>query len=139
MKPSVLSTLAACASTTSALLAFPGAERFGRNAVGGRGGTVYKVTNLKYEMVQSSLWGNLEPRLICYPSDSGAGSLLDAVSEPNRIVVFATGGGEGVINISSRIVVSKSVYIAGQTAPGEVCTHNGPLLEGQMRGLALLC
>lgn len=27
--------------------AFPGAEGFGRNAIGGRTGTVYKVTNLK--------------------------------------------------------------------------------------------
>jgi hypothetical protein len=28
------------------LLAFPGAEGFGANALGGRGGTVYVVTNL---------------------------------------------------------------------------------------------
>lgn len=48
MKLITFSTLAACASTASALLSFPGAEGFGREAVGGRAGTVYKVTNLKY-------------------------------------------------------------------------------------------
>lgn len=50
-------------------------------------------------------------------SDAGSGSLRDAVSQANRIVVFTVGG---VINISSRIVVSKNTYIAGQTAPGDV-------------------
>ena len=51
-------------------------------------------------------------------SDSGPGSLRDAVSKPNRIIVFDIGG---VIKISSRIVVSKNIYIAGQSAPGGVC------------------
>ncbi|KAI9159077.1 Pectate lyase C [Paramyrothecium foliicola] len=55
-------------------------------------------------------------------SDSGTGSLRDAVSKPNRIVVFTVGG---VINISSRIVVSSNVYIAGQTAPGDGITVYG--------------
>ncbi|KAF5619243.1 pectate lyase C [Fusarium tjaetaba] len=50
-----------------------------------------------------------------FGSDSGTGSLRDAVSKPNRIVVFDVGG---VIKISERIVVSKNIYIAGQTAPG---------------------
>ncbi|KAK7424525.1 hypothetical protein QQX98_000490 [Neonectria punicea] len=75
-------------------LAFPGAEGFGRNAIGGRKGEVYKVTNL---------------------NDKGTGSLRDAVSQPNRIVVFEVGG---IIKITERMIVSKNVYIAGQTAPG---------------------
>lgn len=50
-------------------------------------------------------------------SDEGEGSLRDAVSSSNRIVVFEVGG---VIEIASRIVVSSNVYIAGQTAPGDV-------------------
>ena len=79
-------------------LAFPGAQGFGRYAAGGRTGTVYHVTNL---------------------NDTGAGSLRDAVSQPHRIVVFDVAG---VINISSRIVFSNNLYVAGQTAPGEGIT-----------------
>ncbi|KAL3480845.1 pectin lyase fold/virulence factor [Aspergillus californicus] len=93
--------LLALTSSTTALLAFPGAEGFGANAVGGRGGSVYVVTNL---------------------DDSGTGSLRDAVSATDRIVVFAVGG---VINIEDRIVVSKRVTILGQTAPGDGITVYG--------------
>lgn len=82
-------------------LAFPGAEGFGRFATGGRGGSVYHVTNL---------------------NDAGPGSFRDAVSQPNRIVVFDVGG---VIHISSRIVVHKNITIAGQTAPGDGITIYG--------------
>lgn len=88
-------------STTTALVAFPGAEGFGANAVGGRGGSVYVVSNLE---------------------DSGEGSLRDAVSETDRTVVFAVGG---VINIEDRMVVSKRVTILGQTAPGDGITVYG--------------
>ena len=82
-------------------LAFPGAEGWGRYATGGRNGSVYHVTNL---------------------NDSGTGSFRDAVSRPNRIIVFDVGG---VIRINSRIAVSKNIYIAGQTAPGEGITIYG--------------
>ncbi|MFT3980845.1 MAG: autotransporter-associated beta strand repeat-containing protein [Ferruginibacter sp.] len=81
--------------------AFPGAEGFGKFATGGRTGTVYHVTNL---------------------NDAGPGSLRDAVSAPNRIVVFDVAG---VIRISSRMVVSANIYLAGQTAPGEGITVYG--------------
>ncbi|RYP70532.1 hypothetical protein DL769_004925 [Monosporascus sp. CRB-8-3] len=94
--------LAACIpNSVNALLAFPGAEGLGREAVGGRTGSVYHVTNL---------------------DDSGAGSFRDAVSKSNRIVVFDVGG---TINITSRVVVSKNVYIAGQSAPGDGITVYG--------------
>lgn len=82
-------------------LAFPGAEGFGKYATGGRTGTVYHVTNL---------------------NDSGTGSFRDAVSKSNRIVVFDVAG---VIKITSGIVVSSNIYIAGQTAPGEGITVYG--------------
>ena len=83
------------------LPAFPGAAGFGANARGGRGGSVYIVTNL---------------------NDSGPGSFRDAVSQPNRYVVFAVGG---VIRINSRIPVAPNLTIAGQTAPGEGITIYG--------------
>ena len=64
------STLPLFLQAVSAIPAFPGAEGFGANARGGRGGSVYIVTNL---------------------NDSGTGSFRDAVSKSNRIVVFAVG------------------------------------------------
>lgn len=93
------------------LPAFPGAEGFGKYARGARAATaptVYHVTNL---------------------NDAGAGSLRDAVSQPNRFVVFDVAG---VINISSRIVFSSNITVAGQTAPGDgvVVYGNGVSFSG---------
>ncbi|KAF6522084.1 hypothetical protein HZS61_013612 [Fusarium oxysporum f. sp. conglutinans] len=112
MKFSLLLALTASSVAQAAQLAFPGAEGFGRYAVGGRQGEVYKVTNLKYADDSFPVYMKC---LMKSNSDSGTGSLRDAVSKPNRIVVFDVGG---VIKISERIVVSKNIYIAGQTAPG---------------------
>lgn len=79
-------------------LAFPEAEGFGRFATGARtnlsAATVYHVTNL---------------------NDSGPGSFRDAVSQPNRFVVFDVGG---IAQINSVIPVASNITIAGQTAPG---------------------
>ena len=86
---------------TGSLAAFPGAQGWGRYAEGGRKGTVYHVTNL---------------------NDSGSGSLRDAVSQPNRIVVFDVAG---VIRINSRMIFKNNLYVAGQTAPGEGITVYG--------------
>lgn len=80
----------------STLKAFPGAEGFGTDTPGGRGGTVCRVTNL---------------------ADSGPGSLRDCVGRPGpRTVIFRT---NGTIVLESRIEVTEPyLTIAGQTAPG---------------------
>lgn len=80
------------------VVAFPGAEGFGKNATGGRSGTVVFVTNL---------------------NNSGAGSFRAAcdMTVP-RTIIFRVGG---TINLSSDIRITGNegnVTIAGQTAPG---------------------
>ena len=78
------------------LPAFPGVEGFGKYARGGRGGSVYAVTNLH---------------------DAGPGSLRDAVSQPDRIVVFKV---SGTIELESPLEIAQPrLTIAGQTAPGD--------------------
>jgi hypothetical protein len=80
------------------IVAFPGAEGFGRLASGGRGGDVYEVTTL---------------------DDSGPGSLRAGFlsAKGPRTIVFRT---SGTIQLKSKLLLNKSdITIAGQTAPGD--------------------
>lgn len=83
------------------LKAFPTAYGAGAYATGGRGGSVYYVTNL---------------------NNSGQGSFRDAVSQSNRIVVFSVAG---IIQLQSLVSIASNITIAGQTAPAGGITISG--------------
>ena len=86
-----------------ARLAFPGAEGYGRYAIGGRGGVVYHVTTLEDN-------GDDEN-----PIEGSFRYGIKKVRGP-RTIVFDVAG---VISLKSRLTCSdKFVTIAGQTAPG---------------------
>src|SRR5207249_1530842 len=101
MRMGVLS--AACAALIGgdalALPAFPGAQGFGANAIGGRTGDVYHVTSL----ADTSTLGTLRYGI----SNAPAGG---------RTIVFDIGG---TIVMTADLNIHKSnLTIAGQTAPG---------------------
>jgi pectate lyase len=85
--------------------AFPGAGGGGAQSVGGRYGTICRVTNL---------------------NDSGAGSLRSCVEASGpRTVIFDVGG---TIELLSALSISNPyITIAGQTAPGGGITLSGRL------------
>ena len=81
------------------ILSFPGAEGYGKDVTGARGGEgteIYHVTNL---------------------NDTGTGSFRDAVSKPWRIIVFDV---SGIIKCgNSPIILQSNQTILGQIAPGK--------------------
>ncbi len=89
---------AAPVAMAQSVKAFPTAEGFAANAVGGRGGMVIEVTNL---------------------NDSGDGSLRSAMEASGpRICVFRV---SGTITLKSAIKLSAPyLTVAGQTSPGGV-------------------
>ncbi len=99
----ILAILFVMISEACALPAFPGAEGFGAQVTGGRGGQVIKVTTL---------------------NPTGPGSLDEALRTAGpRIIVFEV---SGIINGDFEIT-EPDVTIAGQTAPGAGITIVGRL------------
>lgn len=100
------STVAVVGSLPTAA-SFPGAVGFGATATGGRGGDVYRVTNLlDYGAGETAIVGSFR-------------HAIESQSGP-RTIVFATGGNlelERTLNIGS-----DDLTIAGQTAPGDGIT-----------------
>jgi hypothetical protein len=94
--------------------AFPGAEGFGANAVGGRGGDVYHVTTLADDpnhLIPGSLFYGLYEKNV-----PGSGT----VPGVGRTIVFDVGGTIHLGSTTLDIKNIKNVTIAGQTAPSPI-------------------
>ncbi len=103
------------------LIAFPGAEGFGKYAVGGRGGKVVAVTNLDdFKSSEDTIQGSLRWALSQYVSTK----TVDKAGTPTSVTVYTPL--TIVFNVSGTIwlkedlkVKRDSLTIAGQTAPGD--------------------
>src|SRR2546423_12460214 len=120
MQKNVAAIRAACASivfagSALALPAFPGAEGFGANTTGGRGGDVYHVTTLADDpthVIPGSLYYGLYEKNV-----PGSGT----VPGVGRTIVFDVGG-TIYLNHAATLDIKniKNVTIAGQTAPSPI-------------------
>ncbi len=91
---------------SGALPIFPGAQGFGAETTAGRGGTIYKVTNL---------------------NASGSGSLKDCINKSGpRVCVFEVSG--TIKSTSQHTITNPYITIAGQTAPSPGITIRGAAL-----------
>ncbi len=120
---SFLFHLCAMPLSVEALPAFPGAEGFGAESVGGRGGQVVKVTNLNdsgpgslREAVQTSARHYANGSTYQYETMEEYETRLEATG--HRIVVFEV---SGILNLESELLINiPYLTIAGQTSPGGI-------------------
>jgi pectate lyase len=105
----VLATVLLSVSTAFAIPVIPGAAGFGIDTPAGRGGTIYKVTNL---------------------NASGSGSLKACVDGATpRVCIFEI---SGTINLTSDLVIRNNfLTIAGQTAPSPGIMIRGAAIKIQ--------
>ncbi|MGN1375634.1 MAG: hypothetical protein ACI4V5_03680, partial [Prevotella sp.] len=97
-------------------VAFPGAEGYGKYAIGGRGGVVYHVTSLEdYSGTETPIPGTFRYG-------------IREISGPRTIVFDVS----GIISLKARLTCSDPyVTVAGHTAPGK-----GVLFRGAPFGMA---
>src|SRR5262245_46487956 len=102
-----VAALAMCASAAQALPVIPGAAGFGMDTPAGRGGKVYRVTNLNAD---------------------GAGSLKACIDgTTRRVCVFEV---SGIIRLTSDLIIRNNyITIAGQTAPSPGIMLRGAALR----------
>lgn len=89
-------------------LAFPGAEGYGRFAIGGRGGQVYHVTNLNFDHNPGSLLYGLKdlegPRTIVFDVSGVIDMQFEAVfADPNVTIAAHTAPGKGICIMHSNL------------------------------------
>jgi pectate lyase len=109
MVVSAAAALALGATPAGALPVIPGAAGYGMDTAAGRGGTIYRVTNL---------------------NASGVGSLKDCIDgTAPRVCVFEVGG---YIRLTQDLMIRNGrITIAGQTAPSPGITIRGAALRIQ--------
>ena len=96
------------------ILAFPGAEGFGRYASGGRGGKVAAVTNLLDEITNP-------------PEGSLRWAMTRHPTEPLTVVFRVS----GLIQLKGDLRVKRDNFtLAGQTSPGGICVTGGKVNLG---------
>lgn len=107
--PTTGGTTTPTTDTTACANPSGGYEGFGRNTTGGAGKSIYRVKSL---------------------SDSGAGTLRDALSQGNRCIVFDVGG---TISLSNDLIArGANITIDGLTAPspGITLKNRALVLQG---------
>lgn len=118
-------SVALTVETAAPQLAFPNAEGFGAYSIGGRGGTIVRVTNLN-DSGPGSFREAVQASSRNYPNGAGTSWTYEpydqyierVTADGHRIVVFDV---SGIINLENSLTISYPfLTIAGQTSPGGI-------------------